>query len=47
MGLLYVEQLIRGHLFEYDNVKWHFAQEVGYAAAVNEVYHPLEGVSNN
>jgi hypothetical protein len=38
--LFCLEQLISGHFLEDANVKRHFAQKVGYAATINEVYHP-------
>jgi hypothetical protein len=37
--LFCLEQLISGHFLEDANVKRHFAQKVGYTAAINEVYH--------
>lgn len=38
--LFCLQQLVRGHLLKDANVKRHFAQKVGYAPAINEVYHP-------
>jgi hypothetical protein len=38
--LFCLQQLVRGHFLKDANVKRHFAQKVGYASAVDEVYHP-------